>query len=343
MNLTLKDIAQALGISIATVSKALKNYSDVSPKTKARVLEYVTQVNFKPNFQASYLRTQKTKLVGVILPDINHDFFNKILKGIITAAETQDYNVLVLCSNESFEKEVEQIHDLLQRKVDGIFLSIAKNTYRYEHLEAIKAANVPLVLFNRIAKLVNSIRVAIDDQQAAFMATEHLIQQGCKNIAHFRGDLIPQMSIDRFLGYKRALEHYGLPFHKEWAFICAENSIENGKMNAEILLKSAPEIDGLFTITDLAAVGAISYFKEQGRRIPKDIAVIGFSNWAIAPLVTPTLSSVEQNGYLMGLKVVELFFKALEKSNENEEPPIYESAIIPSQLIIRDSSLRIKN
>jgi len=206
MNLTLKDIAQTLGISIATVSKALKDYDDISPETKKRVKEYAEKVNFKPNVQASFLRTQKTKLLGVIIPELNNDFFNETLKGILSEAEKNKYHVVVLCSKESYEKEVIQINELVQLKVDGIFLSISNKTYKYNHLKEVQQQKIPLILFDRIAKSIPSFRVIIDDQKAAFLATEHLIKQGCKNIAHFRGNLIPQMSIDRFIGYKKALE-----------------------------------------------------------------------------------------------------------------------------------------
>ena len=177
MKLTLKDIAQALGISVATVSKALKNYSDVSPATKKIVLDYVEKVKFKHNAQASFLRTQKTKLVGVILPKLNHDFFNEVLEGIVSEAEKNTYQVLVLCSQESYEKEVLQVNELLQRNVDGIFLSISMKTYKYDHLKQVQKQGIPIILFDRIAKSVPSFRVIIDDQKAAFLATEHLIKQ----------------------------------------------------------------------------------------------------------------------------------------------------------------------
>jgi LacI family transcriptional regulator len=340
MKLTLKDIAQALGISVATVSKALKNYSDVSPATKKIVLDYVEKVKFKPNAQASFLRTQKTKLVGVILPKLNHDFFNEVLEGIVSEAEKNTYQVLVLCSQESYEKEVLQVNELLQRNVDGIFLSISMKTYKYDHLKQVQKQGIPIILFDRIAKSVPSFRVIIDDQKAAFLATEHLIKQGCKNIAHFRGNLIPQMSIDRFIGFKKALEHYKIPFHKEWCLVCEEDRFEKGFENAKKLLKIAPEVDGLFSMTDSTAIGAIHYFKKYGLKVPKDIAVIGFSNWKISALTEPSLSSVEQNGLLMGKKVIEVFTKTQEPRNEEKEE--FTTTTIPVQLCIRESSFKIK-
>ncbi|MEK9612602.1 MAG: LacI family DNA-binding transcriptional regulator [Flavobacteriaceae bacterium] len=336
---SLKDIAKALDLSVATVSKALKDYKDVSTATKLRVRAYAKEVNFKPNLHAAYLRSQKTKLIGLILPDLNHYFFNSILASIVEEAEQNEYRVLVFCSKESYENEKQQVLDLVQQNVDGIFLSISKSTYQYDHLEEAKKQKIPLILFDRIAKAINSFRVVIDDKKAAFDATSHLIQQGCKKIAHFRGDLIPQMSIDRFFGYKEALKFHGLEFDENLVYICHDNEVFDGSKHAETLLQKHPDVDGLFAITDLVAIGAMNHFIKKGCRIPQDIAVIGFSNWQIASLVTPALSSVEQNGYQIGKKVMSLFLKTQIKGNQ--ELP-FTTEVIPSKLIVRASSRRTK-
>ena len=175
MNLTLKDIAQALGISITTVSKALKDYKDVNPQTRARVRAYAEQMNFRPNAQASFLRTQKTGLLGLVVPHYRHDFFNTIVETLITQAEEHNYRVVVLCSEESYEKEKKQIRELLQLRVDGIFISVAKNTNDYQHLKQVLNNKTPLILFDRKVKLVPTYQVVNNDQEAAYQATEHLI------------------------------------------------------------------------------------------------------------------------------------------------------------------------
>ena len=211
---------------------------------------------------------------------------------------------------------------------------------KYNHLKEVQQQKIPLILFDRIAKSIPSFRVIIDDQKAAFLATEHLIKQGCKNIAHFRGNLIPQMSIDRFIGYKKALELYNLPFQKEWCLVCEDDSFKNGYENAKKLLKITHDVDGLFSITDRTAIGAMNYFKKNGLKVPEDIAVIGFSNWKVSALTSPSLSSVEQNGVKMGKKVIELFIKT-QKENK-EEKKEFKTIKIPTKICLRESSMRTK-
>ena len=339
MNLTLKDIAQAMGVSVTTVSKALKDYKDISTETKQRIRAYAEKVNFRPNAHASFLRTHKTRLIGLILPRLKHDFFNEIAESIIRHAASYAYKVIVLCSEESYQKEANQIQELLQLNVDGIFISVAKNTNHFDHLKQVIKHNTPLILFDRTVKLVPCLQIVNDDVQAAFMATEHLIRQGCKKIVHLRGDLNPQISIDRFFGYKRALEKYHLPFNKELVSICSENTFEEGYKGVFNLIDKFPDIDGLFAITDLVAIGAMQAFKELGYKVPKDVAIIGYSNWLLSSLVKPNLSTVEQNGYKMGMQVMQSFLD-LQEADKDVLTSTYKKLIVPTELLPRASSLR---
>ena len=198
MPVTLNDIAEKLNISITTVSKALKDYPDVSKKTKRLVKETASLLNYKPNSFAVNLRTKESKTIGLIIPEIVHHFFSSVINGIINQAEKKGYLVIILQSNESYELEKKQIDLLLAKRVDGILISLANESTDYSHLNEILNQNVPLVMFDKIAKLVNCSKVIINDRQAAAIATQHLIDIGCKHIAHFRGPLLPQNSIDRF-------------------------------------------------------------------------------------------------------------------------------------------------
>ena len=227
----------------------------------------------------------------------------------------------------------------MQLRVDGIFISVAKNTNDYEPLRQVLKNNTPLILFDRTIKMVPTYQVVINDKEAAYQATEHLIKQGCKKIVHLRGDLMPQISIDRFLGYKNALEKHHIPFEKELVAICSENNFEEGYNSTLKLLEKHPDIDGLFAITDLVAVGALRAFENRGLRIPKDVAVIGFSNWMISSLITPQLSTVEQNGVLIGRKVIRLFLKIKESDVVARFPSSIQETV-PAKLIIRASSRR---
>lgn len=336
-NLTLKDIAAALNLSITTVSKALKDYPDVNTNTKERVKAYAKKVNFTPNAHAAFLRTQQSKLIGVVIPRLNHFFFSNVLRGIMKAAEEEDYMVIVLSSDESYELEKKQINRLLQQNVDGILLSIADSTHDTKHIDAIIEQKIPLIFFDKYSKLSNCSSVVINDQKAAFNAVEHLIKQGKKNIAHLRGPLLPQNSIDRFLGYRKALEQYGLEYRKEWVFTCDQISNEEGYAYTQEIIEKHPEIDAIFAVADMPAVGAIKCLNEQKIVIPDQIAVMGFSNWRISNLVTPTLSTVNQPGIEMGEKAFELFYKEQQLIKKGESV-VNEKIELDTKLIIRQSS-----
>lgn len=336
-NLTLKDIASALDISITTVSKALKNYPDVSAKTKAKVKAYAKEVNFTPNAYAAYLRTQESKIIGVVIPRLNHFFFSSVLKGIMKAAEEQGYMVIVLSSEESYELEKKQINRLIKQNVDGILLSIADSTHDTEHINNISEQNIPLVFFDKYSKLSKCSSVIINDQKAAYDAVEHLIKSGKKNIAHLRGPLLPQNSIDRFLGYRRALEKHNLPYKKELVFTCQDITSDEGYAYAKYMLDKYPEIDAIFAVADMPAVGAIKYLNEKKITIPERIAVMGFSNWKIAELITPALSTVNQPGELMGRKAFELFYDELQLLKKGQEVK-HQIIELETTLVVRDSS-----
>ena len=340
-NLTLKDIAIALNISITTVSKALKDYPDVSWATKKKVIEYSEKVNFKPNAQASFLRTRRTKILGVIVPTFVHHFFSSVLEGIITSGEEAGYMVITLCSNESEEKEKKLVAALVQQNVDGIFLSISHKTRDITHLKEVQKNGTSLIIFDRTARFLDCSNVVINDRGAAYEATKHLIEQGCKKIAHFRGGLLPQIAIDRFLGYKKALEDHGIEYDKDLIAICENADEIEGYMSAQIFHQSGIEIDGLFAVSDLTATGAIRFFQKVKLRIPEDIAVVGFSNWQFSTLTTPTLSTVDQSGFLMGEEIIRLFLQQMEQLRKKEEIT-FSTSILPSKLIVRESSKRRK-
>lgn len=336
-NLTLKDIAETLDISITTVSKALKDYPDVSSKTKERVKAYAKKMNFTPNAHAAYLRTQETKIIGVVIPRLNHFFFSNVLEGIMKAAETENYLVIILSSEESYEIEKKQIHRLLGQNVDGILLSMADSTHDTKHIDAISEQNIPLVMFDKYSKLSDCSSVVIDDQKAAFDAVEHLIKQGKKNIAHIRGPLLPQNSIDRFLGYRKALEKYGLEYRKEWVFTCTDISSDEGYRFTQEILAQHPDIDAIFAVADMPAIGAIKCLNEHKIAIPHQIAVMGFSNWKVSDLVTPTLSTVHQPGEEMGKIAFELFLKEQQK-HKRKEAITHQKIELETKLVIRNST-----
>ncbi|PQJ20429.1 LacI family DNA-binding transcriptional regulator [Nonlabens tegetincola] len=336
---TLREIANKLNISITTVSKALKDYPDVSPKTKFLVKELASTLNYKPNAFAVNLRTRESKTIGLIIPVIVHHFFSNVIKGIVAQAEKKGYLVIILQSNESYELEKKQIDLLMNQRVDGIIISLANGTIEYKHLTDVIKANTPLVMFDKIAKIVNCSKVIIDDRKAAYDATQHLIDIGCRRIAHFRGSLLPQNSIDRFLGYRKALDDNGIKYDPSLVYICEcdDNSFEEGKENARLLMQEHNDVDGIFINTDLVAIGAISEFNDAGIKIPEDIAIVGFSNWFMSSIISPTLSTIDQPGVKMGKAAFKQLYKEIKLKKRNK-PVEYQQIVLKTKLIQRDST-----
>ena len=196
MKITLKEIAKELNVSPTTVSKAMQDYPDISINTKKRVKEYAEKIGYSPNLQAAYLRTQKTKLVGIIVPEIKNKLYTDLITGTINEAKKNGYLLVVLESNDSQENEKKLVDRLLQQQVDGIFVSLARNTTNFDHLKKIIKDKTSLILFNNTAKAVTCNKIVFDDRQMSFRATERLIKSGCRKIVFFRDSLISQNSIE---------------------------------------------------------------------------------------------------------------------------------------------------
>jgi DNA-binding LacI/PurR family transcriptional regulator len=335
---TLKQIATELGISITTVSKALKNYPDVSESTKKAVKDLAIALHYTPNSFAVNLRTKESKTIGLILPTVLHDFFSKVIDGILEEAEKRNYLVIILQSNEKYELEKKQIDLLLSKRVDGILLSLSNETGEFHHLKTIFGHNTPLVLFDKIAKIVNCSKVSINDKKAAYDAVTYLIKKGYKKIAHFRGSYMPQNSIDRFLGYKKALEDHDITYDSSLIFVCDNNTdFEDGYENARKAIAEQPEIDAIFAVTDLVAIGAIKYFNEMGIKIPQQIAIFGFSNWFMSSLITPKLSTIDQPGFEIGRTAAAILFDEIY-SKKNNLPIVFQSIELETSIIERQST-----
>lgn len=336
---TLKQIAEQLNISVSTVSKALKDYPDVSKKTKKLVKELAKTLNYKPNAFAVNLRNKESKTIGLIIPVIVHHFFSSVIKGIIAQAEKKGYLVIILQSNESYELEKKQIDLLMSQRVDGILISLANGTADFTHLNEVIAQDKPLVMFDKIAKLVRCSKIIIDDRKAAYTATKHLIDTGCKRIAHFRGPLLPQNSIDRFLGYKKALQDHNMVYDPSLVYICecGDNSFEEGKANARKLLEDHTDVDGIFINTDLVAIGAMTEFNKQGIKIPDQISIVGFSNWFMSSVISPSLTTVDQPGYLMGKSAFKQLHKEIIRKKENQHIDLKE-IILQTDIVEREST-----
>ena len=341
---TLKKLANLLGISITTVSKALKNYPDVSPKTKKAVFELAEQLNFTPNSFAVNLRTKHSNTIGLILPEVSDHFCSNVIKGVVEEANKHGYMVIILQSNESLELEKKQVELLFNKRVDGIIMSLSDQTNNDNHLKEILKRGIPFVQFDKISKLINSSKVVINDQKASMDAVQHLIDIGCKKIAHIRGPENPQNATDRFIGYKKALDKNGIPFNSKLVYTSDNWSFEEGYDFTEQILKDHPDVDGIFAVSDLVAIGVLSYLNEKRIKMPDQIALIGFSNWFMSKFMSPKLSTIDQPSYEMGVAAFSILLEEMI-SNKDAKPFKPRTIELETSLIARESSLKncIKN
>lgn len=334
---TLKIIAERLNISVTTVSKALKNYTDVSPTTRALVIDLAKELNYMPNEFAVSLRTQESRTIGLIIPEVVHHFFSNVINGIIAEAEKNNYLVIILQSNESLELEKKQVQLLINKRVDGIMMSISNESNDDEHIREIVEREIPFVMFDKISKGISCSKVIIDDRKAAEMAVNHLIKQGCKKIAHIRGPQNPQNAIDRFLGYKQALDKNNLVYDSKRVYACERVSYEEGYSFAKKIMHEHPDTDGIFVITDLVAVGVLAYLNENKIKVPNQVKVIGFSNWFMSKVISPSLSTIDQPSYEMGVKAFELLLLQISQKKRQVAQEI-KTIILDTDLIERTST-----
>jgi LacI family transcriptional regulator len=334
---TILDIARELNITAGTVSRALNDHPAISYITKEAVKDAARRLNYQPNKIASSLRLGRSKIIGVIIPSAEINFFGSVVHGIEKIASEKDYSVLIYQSNEVYEYEKKGVQTFLRSQVDGVLASISKETINLDHYESIKKRGVPLILFDRSNDILEVPSVVVDDYQGAFMATQHLIQQGCKQIAHIGGQQHVTIFNQRLRGYIDALNVHNIAVNDD-LIIYGKVSIESGRDCMHTLLHRNMLPDAVFAVEDYTALGAIQAIKESGKRIPEDVAVIGFANEAFGEYITPSLSTINQQTVRMGEEVAHLFFTTLEHKEPYKIPP---KKILTPELICRQSSLKI--
>jgi LacI family transcriptional regulator len=338
---TIKDIARELGISPSTVSRALKDHPDISKETKKAVHELAVKLNYEPNVVALSLRSRKTRTIGVVIPEVVHFFFSTVISGIEHEANLLGYNVILTQSAESLERERASVKALFNSRVDGMLISISRETTEYEHIEAILSRGIPVVFFDRNYPAEGHNLVLVDDYGGARQATEHLISQGGKRIAHIMSAPKLRITQERLRGYKDALKAGNLKYNDDLVAVCEEGSLEAGKMAMAGLLKGKSRPDAVFANNDVVAMGAMQAIREKNLKIPEDVAVVGFSNWFYSQMTDPPLSSVDQPGFEMGKQSLRLLVRQIEHEDEKEALPP-ETIILKTALVARDSSLRKK-
>lgn len=335
---TIKDIANVLNISAAAVSKALHNDPRISEKTKKAVRQVAENLNYQPNHLASALRSGKSKLVGVIVPKTNSNFFSSAIHNIEEVLDKEGYNIIITQSNESFKKECKNIDTLLYLQVDGIIVSMANETVDLEYFEKVKAAGIPLITFDRGENDLNVDYIGIDDYNSSHLIVNHLVEQGCKRIAHIGGFKRTRIYNNRIRGYVDALKKHNLPLDEE--LLTETNlTIEDGREQMFKLLELKNRPDAVYAAGDFAALGALQVLNEQNIKIPDEIALVGFGDEPFTAMVTPTITSVNQHAYKIGKIAAETFLIHSKKSNIKQS---LNKIILEAELVIRDSSLKRK-
>lgn len=319
-NVTITDIAKELNTTPATVSRALNNHPSISEETRTRVLEAAKRLNYRPNTIDSSLRSGKSHLIGVLIPSAKINFFGSVVHGIESLASQHGYNVLIYQSNEKREFEQKGLQAFLNARVDGILVSMAKETHDYTHFREVKATGTPLVFFDRVNDDLNVPSVVIDDYKGAFCATEHLIKKGYQRIAHIAGPQHIKLFNNRLRGYLGALQAYNLPIDFNIIYT-GDISIEAGKRAVEHFLTLEKKPDAVFSVEDFTALGAMKALKEHDISIPDQFGVIGFANEEFGEHTTPSLSTLDQQTVAMGEAAFKLLFEQINmKTSENMQP-----------------------
>ena len=334
--MTMKDIARELGISVSTVSRALKDSPRISAERRAMIQQYAREHNFTPNVLAESLRHSKVqpiKMIGVIIPEFTHFYFSSVLAGIEEEASARGYLIIVALSGESYEREVRICQSFYENKVCGIIVSQAKDTHRYDHFERLMEAGVPLVFYDRICTGVNASRVVVDDYMGAFNAVTHLIETGCKRIAFYGSTPTLEISKNRFNGYKDALLKHGLKFDESITRIC-DNRADAEAITPE-LLEGEHVPDGFFAVNDDTAIGILYTAKRMGFRVPDDISICGFTNGQRAVACDPMLTTVEQRGVKVGEEAADILIDQVEGILPRDKA---ERRVVRTRLVIRGTT-----
>lgn len=332
----MKDIAQALGVSVATVSRALKDNPRISKEQREKIQAYAREHHFYPNVIAESLRNSRVKplkVIGVIVPQLSHFYFSSILSGIEEEATTHGYRIMVAQSNERYEREVRICQDFYKNRVCGVIVSQAKDTVKYEHFKKLIDHHMPLVFYDRICTGINCSRVVVDDYMGAYNAVTHLINTGCRRIACYSSPMTLEISKNRYNGYRDALLKNGLKENENFLRIC--DNREDAEVLTPELLQQEEIPDAFFAVNDDTAVGILYAAKRMGYHIPEDISICGFTNGDRSKACDPMLTTVEQRGVRVGEEAANILISKVEGLLP---PDKVEKRIVRTKLIIRGTT-----
>ena len=332
--ITIHNLANELKISASTVSRALSGNSRISEKTRQIVRQKALEMGYRPNVLAANLRSKKSNTLGVVVPRIDRYFFSSAISGIEDYAGTKGFNVIISQSNDLLAKEINCVQTLFNNRVDGMIISISMQTDDDKHFRLFSDKNIPILFFDRFCPSIECDRIVVDDFDSGYKITQHLIARGCKRIAHIAGPELLNIYRDRKEGYIKALKDAGLQLTESYLETTKLTKEEGVQAFTRLMLLDNPP-DGVFCGNDTTALGALEYCRKNNLKVPEDVALIGFSDEPFSALVTPSLSTVKQPGYQMGFQAAQKIIHRIENSNS---PIPFEQIVLPTQLIIRESS-----
>ncbi|MBX2971190.1 MAG: LacI family DNA-binding transcriptional regulator [Cyclobacteriaceae bacterium] len=332
---TIYDIAEALNVSPATVSRGLKDHPGLRKDTKRKILDTAKKMGYQYNTFASNLRRKKTNTIGVIVPRLNSYFMSTVIAGMEKLVNENGYNLIISQSQESFKKEIAGVNTMYNSRIDGLMVSLAFDTKDADHFESLLKKNIPIIFFDRILEHPGCTSIVIDNRQAGYDATKHLLDQECKRIVHLSGSLNRNVYADRLAGYKQALQEKGIAYNPE---LVISNNLSDmgGEEAARQILEMNERPDGVFAANDTSAVACMRELKLAGIRIPEDIAFVGFNNDPVSKVIEPNLTTVNYPGQEMGEVAAATLLNKLNKSNTANLNTI----VLRHELIIRQSSLK---
>lgn len=334
---TIKDIAQNLKLSISTVSRALRGCQDIKEETRRQVLELAAYLNYTPNPIALSLKEKSSKIIGVIVPEIANNFCSATIAGIEDVAYNNGYHVVTFQSHEKYEREVINTQLLASRRMDGLIISFSNETEKYDHIHQLKQKGIPVVMFDRVNDEIETHKVVVNDYSGAYQATEHLIKEGFKEIAHITISKFLSITRNRLNGYKDALKKYSIPLHDEWIvhsnFTTAD--IDN---NIRRLFEGKNRPKAILASVERLAIRCLYVLREMGFKIPGDVALVGFSDNPLNSLLTPSLTCVRQPTFDIGQKSAELLIELIENKTIIKS---YKTVELETRLDIYQSSKRV--
>jgi DNA-binding LacI/PurR family transcriptional regulator len=340
-SITLKDIAEALNLSIATVSKAVRDSHEISAATKKMVNDYARKHNYRPNLMAQSLRNTNGRSIGVIIGAIPNNFFSQVLNGMESVTYQKNYHIIITQSLESVKREEKNLEHLTWRAVDGLLVSLSSETQSMNHFKKVHEMGIPIVFYDRVTDEIKTHQVVSDNIGGTYAGTKHLLDNGYRRIAHITSSPELFISRERLKGYELALQEQGIPVNPDYICYCNHGGKDLDEIETaiETLLQLSPRPDALLTASDRITIRTLAILKKKKIAIPQELAIVGYSNFSAPEIISPELTTIKQPAYEMGRAAAEMLIKLIEAKRP---PAKFEKKVLPAELQVRESSLRRK-